>query len=101
MINTILTHTVQNFDTWKAGFESEQARNIRAKHGVEILALYRGLQNPDEITVVGRVASPENLQAMFADPAQQEIMKNAGVIGQPTMLVVRPVETSAAVALAR
>ena len=94
MINVILTHTVQDFDAWKAGFEAGQ--ELRTKHGIGIVALYRSLRDANEVVVVAEAASPQALEAFFADPAQQEAMKRSGVVGAPTVVVAGQVSTNAA-----
>jgi hypothetical protein len=93
MITVILTHNVQDFDTWKEAFEAGQP--LRSKHGIGIVSLHRGLQDRNQVTIVSEIASPQVLENFMADADQQAIMKNSGVIGAPTVLMTERVATTA------
>jgi len=82
-IHTHLSHEVEDFATWKQGFDAHEP--YRAKHGIRIHGVYQAHDNPNMVTVHGEVDSPASLQAFMADPEVQATMQNAGVKGRPDM----------------
>lgn len=89
MVQNMFQHEVENFDSWYEGFNSEPAQANRKKHGIGIKGIYRGYDNPSYVTVISEAESKENYDGMMADPDFQNAMKNAGVVGQPNMLMMR------------
>ena len=77
----IVQHTVRDYDAWKAVFDEHQA--VRTRHGATAHELYRGLEDPNEVTVVNQFPSLEQAQAFAADPSLREAMERGGVISEP------------------
>ena len=77
----IVQHTVRDYDAWKAVFDEHQA--VRAGHGATGHELYRGLEDPNEITAVNHFPSKEQAEAFAADPSLKEAMELGGVISEP------------------
>jgi heme-degrading monooxygenase HmoA len=77
----IVQHKVRDFDTWKPLFEEHG--DIRKRHGATGHALYRGLDDPNEITIVNHFPSREQAEAFASDPSLREAMEQGGVISEP------------------
>jgi hypothetical protein len=86
-IHTHLNHEVEDFATWKKGFDAGQTH--RDKYGIKIHGVYQAHDNPNMVTVHGEVASTEALQSFMADPEVQATMQSAGVKGRPDMKLMR------------
>lgn len=89
MVTLILSHAVRDFDPWHQGFLAHEPK--RQEHGIRIQALYRGLEQPNHVTVIAEMASPENFQRFMADPQVQATMQAAGVEGAPTVQLLQRV----------
>lgn len=77
----IVQHTVRDYDAWKTVFDEHQ--DVRTRHGATGHVLYRGADNPNEITVVSHFPSREQAEAFAADPSLKEAMARGGVISEP------------------
>ena len=77
----MVQHTVSDYDAWKAVFEEHQA--IRTQHGATGHDLYRGLEDPNAVTVVNHFPTKEQAEAFAADPSLKEAMERGGVISEP------------------
>ena len=80
-IHTHLTHEVENFGTWKQGFDAGEA--LRAKHGISIHGVYQAHDNPNMVTVHAGMGDPSALQNFMSDPQGASDMHKAGVKGRP------------------
>ena len=85
MIYVLLSHPVQDFDTWRPVFDSDQARAAAA--GIRNVKLLRGLENPNEVSIFCSVPSKEALDSFVNDPTLPELMKKAGVLAPPTIQI--------------
>ncbi|HLE51519.1 MAG TPA: hypothetical protein VI755_05630 [Anaerolineales bacterium] len=75
-------HTVEDYAKWRPGFDAnEPARRAAGSTGV--YHLFRDSGNPNEITVILEWDSLDNARRFAQDPALREVMKEAGVMGQP------------------
>lgn len=95
MVTVILTHRTRDFDTWKQAFT--QGRAKREQYDIRIQGVYRSLQDPNMVTIVSQIASPDVLQRFMADPEQQALMQQAGVEGAPTVQMLEGVAVAEAV----
>jgi heme-degrading monooxygenase HmoA len=77
----IAQHKVRDYDTWKPVFDEHG--DIRRRHGAIGHELYRGLDDPNEITVVNHFPSREQAEAFAADPSLKAAMERGGVISEP------------------
>ena len=80
-IHTHLTHEVEDFASWKQGFDN--GAELRAKHGISIHGVYQAHDNPNMVTVHAGMGDPSALQNFMADPKGQADMQTAGVKGRP------------------
>ena len=51
----IVQHKVRDYDAWKSVFDEHQA--VRTRHGATGHVLYRGADDPNEVTVVNHFPS--------------------------------------------
>jgi quinol monooxygenase YgiN len=86
MISVIVQHEVRDYDTWRPVFDEHAS--VRKHHGASGHEIYRGLDNPNELTIVNHFASREQGEAFASDPSLPEAMQRGGVIGQPRVTFV-------------
>jgi heme-degrading monooxygenase HmoA len=77
----IVQHKVRDYDAWKSVFDEHQA--VRTRHGATGHELYRGLEDPNEVTIVNQFPSKEQAEAFAADPSLKEAMERGGVVSEP------------------
>ncbi|MBV9830462.1 MAG: hypothetical protein JOZ82_02625 [Marmoricola sp.] len=78
MTTLAVRHTVQDFDTWKAGFDGhDRARRSHGSTG------YRVLQDGNSVLALIEFPDAASAQAFRADPELGKVMAEAGVIGAP------------------
>lgn len=87
----VVQHKVRDYDTWKAVFDEHET--VRTRHGATGHELYRGLDDPNEITIVNHFPSREQAEAFAADPSLKEAMERGGVITEPRITWARETET--------
>jgi hypothetical protein len=82
MTTLVVRHTVQDFDTWKAGFDSHD--QVRRSHGSTGYQVFH-----DGNAVLALIAFPDaaSTEAFQSDPSLREVMAKAGVIGAPDISV--------------
>src|SRR5665647_1407129 len=79
----VVQHRVRDFDAWKPLFEEHG--DVRRKYGATGHEIYRGINDPNEITVVNHFPSKEQAEAFAADPSLKEAMARGGVVSEPVM----------------
>ena len=82
-IHTHVSHEVENFATWKPGFDAHEAK--RAEYGIKTHGVYQAHDNPNMVTVHTEMPDMAALQGFMADPEVQDTMQKAGVVGRPEM----------------
>ena len=87
----IVQHKVRDYDAWKSVFDEHQA--VRTRHGATGHELYRGLEDPNEVTIVNQFPSKEQAEAFAADPSLKEAMERGGVISEPRITWAQETET--------
>jgi heme-degrading monooxygenase HmoA len=80
-MDIIVQHTVRDYDTWKVVFDEHQA--VRTRHGATGHVLYRGADDPNEVTVVNHFPSRPQAEAFASDPSLKDAMERGGVISEP------------------
>jgi heme-degrading monooxygenase HmoA len=81
IMDIIVQHTVRDYDAWKAVFDEHKA--VRTRHGATGHLLFRGADDPNEVTVVNHFPSREQAEAFAADPSLKEAMERGGVVSEP------------------
>jgi hypothetical protein len=87
----LVQHRVRDFPSWKPVFE-QQGGLVRMKHGATGHSLYRSLDDPNDVVVSVDFPEEERARSFLADPALKEEMEQAGVQGQPTVVLCEEVE---------
>ncbi|MQF48769.1 hypothetical protein FIM08_02560 [SAR202 cluster bacterium AC-647-N09_OGT_505m] len=84
-IKVIVSFEVEDFDTFKAGFDTGE--NARTEAGIAAEA-FKNMDAPSNVWVVGTAPSKETFISFFSAPTAQERMRNAGVISAPTITLL-------------
>jgi len=79
MTTIIVRHKVQDFDTWKRGYD--EADGLRIEHGIVYASIHRDASDPDTVFAVHRFQDAGSAKA-FLD-AVPPAMEKAGVVGKP------------------
>ena len=87
----VVQHNVRDYDTWKSVFDEHES--VRTRHGATGHELYRGLDDPNEITIVNHFPSREQAEAFADRPSLKEAMERGGVITEPRITWARETET--------
>jgi heme-degrading monooxygenase HmoA len=87
----IVQHRVRDFDAWKPVFDEHG--DVRRRYGATGHEIYRGIEDPNEVTIVNHFASKEQAETFAADPSLKEAMARAGVISEPRMTWAEETET--------
>jgi hypothetical protein len=77
---------VRDYDDWKTAFDAGEA--LRTGHGCTGHEIYRGDDDPGQLTIFLSFPSREKGEAFLADPRLKEKMAEAGVDGEPRTLFV-------------
>jgi hypothetical protein len=89
----IVQHKVRDYEAWKSVFDEHQA--VRTRYGASGHELYRGLEDPNDITVVNHFPSKEQAEAFAADLSLKEAMERGGVVSEPRITWAREAEVVA------
>jgi heme-degrading monooxygenase HmoA len=82
MVYLEVRHTVADYAKWRAVFDNhEAARQSFGATGVK--QVYRGLEDPNAITVITEWKSVEDAQRFSQDPTLKAAMAAGGVISAP------------------
>ena len=87
----IVQHKVRDYDTWKPAFDEHE--DVRRRHGATGHELYRGADDPNELTIVSHFPTREQAEAFAADPSLKEAMERGGVISEPRITWAREAES--------
>jgi hypothetical protein len=83
MTTMFIRHTVSSYTTWRKAYD-DFAPVQRAK-GVMAQAVYKAVDNPNDITVTHDFATVEAAHAFVNSEELKKAMQNAGVVGAPTI----------------
>ena len=92
MPSILVRHTVEDFDKWHPVF-TEHA-SARKDHGSKGARLFRNAEKPNEITILMDWDSFDNARAFFASDTLRSAMQGGGVVGQPDVSFLNPVESA-------
>lgn len=82
MTTLAVRHTVNDFETWKAGFDGHAAG--RRHHGA---TGYRVLRDGNAVLALIDFPDAASAQAFTTDPGLREAMEEAGVVGTPDVSI--------------
>lgn len=81
MATLFVRHKVKEFDAWKIAYDAFNAE--RKTMGVTNHGVYQADDNPNDVTVYHEFESMDKAKAFAGSPRLKEVMKNAGVLGDP------------------
>ena len=82
MTTLAVRHTVNDFDTWKSGFDGHDAG--RRGHGS---TGYRVLRDGNAVLALIEFPDASSAQAFTTDPSLREVMDKPGVVGAPDVSI--------------
>ncbi len=88
MVRVYIRHSVSDYDTWRAAYDDFDEE--RSGMGVRDHAVYRGVDDGNEVTVWHDFDSREAAESFTGADRLREVMQTAGVIGAPTIWFVNP-----------
>ena len=83
MATMFVRHTVSDYKTWRKAYD--EFGPVQTAKGVTAQAVYRAVDNPNDITVTHEFSSVEAAQAFAKSAELKSAMQNAGVAGVPTI----------------
>lgn len=87
MVYINVRHTVADYEKWRPFFDGDLNRR-KAAGATGDEKVYCDANNPNIVTTLMAWDSKENAQKFAADPKLAEVMKQAGVIGQPELVAI-------------
>ncbi len=85
MATTMITiHQVEDFATWKQGFDA--GAELRNQAGLIVKDIYQSVDDANNVTIVSEVESKEHALAMMNSPQTQEAIKKSGVVSEPMLV---------------
>ena len=85
MATIILSHDVENFDSWKPYYEADSSR--REEAGFKELAVGTQSDDPKKVFMIWQ-GDPVKVEKMLQDPELAELMKEAGVTSVPEVTII-------------
>ncbi len=83
MATLFVRHDVADFDQWKKAYDDFD--DERKSMGVTNHGVYQADGNPNDVTVYHHFDSMDAAQTFAGSPRLQEVMKSAGVQGEPNI----------------
>jgi quinol monooxygenase YgiN len=83
MTTMFVRHTVSDYKAWRKVYDD--FATVQKAKGVTAQAVYRAVDNPNDVTVTHEFASIEAAQAFAKSAELKNAMQNAGVAGAPTI----------------
>lgn len=87
-VRMFVRHDVTDYPAWRKVYDS--FKPTQKKLGVTAQAVYRSIDNPNDITVIHDFATLEAAKAMVASPELKAAMETSGVAGAPTIWFTTP-----------
>ena len=88
MATLFVRHRVTDYAAWRRVYDD--FRPTQTKLGVQAQAVYRGADDPNEITVAHDFASLDAARVFAGSPDLKAAMASAGVEGVPTVWFTNP-----------
>lgn len=89
MTTIINSHKVENFGTWKLGFD--QGAEMREKLGIIIKGVFQSIDDENQVTIISEMPSPEIAKAVLSSPELKAAGQKAGVISAPEIKMLNQV----------
>jgi heme-degrading monooxygenase HmoA len=92
MVTVIIQHDVQDFATWKQGFDQHQG--ARAAAGVKSHKVGQLAGAPNTVVLISDWESLDRFQAFIQSPGLAEAMKAGGVTSAPIVQIIERAEVA-------
>jgi quinol monooxygenase YgiN len=90
----LITHTVRDYDVWRKGFDAHEP--ARRAAGILGHHVNRNVDHPNTVSIYLTAESAEQLSRFGASADLHDVMKRAGVIGEPTVTALVPLDVQVA-----
>ena len=81
----LISHEVEDFDTWKALFDDDEDR--RAEAGMYLTGMGTAADNPNMVFMMFATDDPSKMEEMMASDDLKARMEEAGVVSEPEATV--------------
>jgi len=81
MSYTLVRIAFEDFEKFKAVFE--EAANLRQSHGSKGVRVFRNVDQPNEVMIVGEYEDLARARQLFQSPDFRAAIQRAGVTGRP------------------
>jgi hypothetical protein len=85
MIRSFIRHRVRDYPTWREVYDG--FADVQKAGGVRAEAVYRSVDDPNDVTVTHDLEDVETARAFFASPDLKDAMMRAGVEGDPVLVL--------------
>lgn len=89
MSTLFVTHHVKDYSIWKPIFDQDDSD--RREHGMRLLSLYQGEQDPNEISMLFEVDDLHEVEDIMGSDEMKTKMMEAGVDSDLKMMVLNKV----------
>lgn len=89
MIRAFVRHKVENYEEWRKVYDDFAGRQEAG--GVESEAVFQGVDDPGDVTVVHDFDTEEEARAFFGSEELKKTMGEAGVSSPPEIWFTREV----------
>ena len=86
----LVSHAVSDYDTWKRAFDGHAP--ARRAAGIVATHVNRNAENPNLLGIYLAATDAAKLDAFLASGDLKDTMKGAGVLGQPQVVKIKPLE---------
>lgn len=83
MITLFVRHTVADYAAWRKAYDAYGP--VQTEMGVKAQAVYRSIDDPNDVTVTHEFDTAEEARAMVSSADLRSKMQEAGVTGVPTV----------------
>jgi quinol monooxygenase YgiN len=83
MATMFVRHTVSDYKNWRKVYD--EFASVQKAKGATAESVYRAADNPNDVTVIHEFASVEAAQSFAQSSELKNAMRNAGVVGAPTI----------------
>ena len=88
MVRIFVRHPVTDYAHWRSVYDGFDA--VRGQMGVVGQGVYRGVDDPNDVTVWHDFASADQAKAFAASNELRQAMDEAGIAGPPAIWFVTP-----------
>ena len=86
MVRLFVRHPVSDYATWREHYDAFD--DERRGMGVTGDAVFRSVDDPNDVTVWHDFATPDEAKSFASSPRLKEVMSAAGVAGEPMLWFV-------------